>query len=45
MAARQAEQEAEHKAEAARRAQHASEPTTKRRRGPADNLDADVDLS
>jgi translation initiation factor IF-3 len=45
MAARQAEQEAEHKAEAARRAQHASEPTTKRRRGPADNLDADVDMS
>jgi len=45
MAARQAEQEAEHQAEAARRAQHASEPTTKRRRGPADNLDADVDLS
>jgi translation initiation factor IF-3 len=45
MAARQAEQEAERNAEAARRAQHASEPTTKRRRGPADNLDADVDLT
>ena len=45
MAARQAEQEAERNAEAARRAQHASEPSTKRRRGPADNLDADVDLS
>jgi translation initiation factor IF-3 len=45
MAARQADQDAEHAAEAARRAQHASEPAVKRRRGPADNLDPDVDLN
>ena len=45
MAARQADQDAERTEEAARRALHASEPATKRRRGPADNLDPDVDLS
>ena len=45
MAARQADLDAEHAAEAARRAQHASEPVVKRRRGPADNLDPDVDLN
>ncbi len=45
MAARAADQEAEHSEQAARRAQHASEPVVKRRRGPADNLDPDVDLN
>jgi translation initiation factor IF-3 len=45
MAARQADHDAEHAAEAARRAEHASEPVVKRRRGPADNLDPDVDLN
>jgi translation initiation factor IF-3 len=42
MAERQADQDAEHQQLADLRAQHAAEPATKRRRGPADNLDADV---
>jgi translation initiation factor IF-3 len=42
MAERQDAAEAEHQQLADLRAQHAAEPATKRRRGPADNLDADV---
>ncbi len=45
MAARQASAEAERQQEAELRAQHASEPTAPRRRGPADNLDPDIDLN
>jgi translation initiation factor IF-3 len=44
MAARQADAEAEHTEQANRRAQHAAEAPVKRRRGPADNLDPDVDV-
>ena len=44
MAARQADLDAEHEEQARQRAQHASEPVAKKRRGPADNLDPDVDL-
>jgi translation initiation factor IF-3 len=44
-AARQADAEAEHTEQAARRAEAAAAPTVKRRRGPADNLDPDVDLN
>jgi hypothetical protein len=42
MAERQDAADAEHQQLADLRAQHAAEPATKRRRGPADNLDADV---
>ena len=45
MAERQADQEAERTAQANQRAQHAAEPSAPRRRGPADNLDPDVDLT
>ena len=45
MAERQAEAEAERTAQANQRAQHAAEPSAPRRRGPADNLDPDVDLT
>jgi translation initiation factor IF-3 len=44
MAARQAGLDAEHAQLADLRAQHAAQPVVKRRRGPADNMDADVDL-
>ncbi len=44
MAERQAGADEEHRQLADLRAQHAAEPTTPRRRGPADNLDPDVDL-
>ncbi len=44
-ALRAADAEAEQSALAARRAEHAAEPVAKRRRGPADNLDPDVDLT
>jgi translation initiation factor IF-3 len=44
MAARQADLDAEQAQLADLRAQHAAQPTVKRRRGPADNMDADVDL-
>jgi translation initiation factor IF-3 len=45
MAEREADAEAERVEQAAQRAQHAAEPQAKRRRGPTDNLDADVDLN
>ena len=45
MAEREADAEAERMEQADRRAQHAAEPPAKRRRGPADNLDSDVDLN
>ncbi len=45
MAERQAGLEAERDQLADIRAQHAAEPTAPRRRGPADNLDPDVELS
>jgi translation initiation factor IF-3 len=45
MAEREADAEAERVEQAAQRAQHAAEPQVKRRRGPADNLDPDVDLN
>jgi translation initiation factor IF-3 len=44
MAARQADLDAEQAQLADLRAQHAAQPTVKRRRGPADNMDADIDL-
>jgi translation initiation factor IF-3 len=44
-AERLADAQAERTEQADRRAQAAAEPVTKRRRGPADNLDPDVDLS
>jgi translation initiation factor IF-3 len=44
MAARQAGLDAEQAQLADLRAQHAAQPVVKRRRGPADNMDADVDL-
>jgi translation initiation factor IF-3 len=44
-AERLADAEAERTEQAGRRAQAAAEPATKRRRGPADNLDPDIDLS
>ncbi len=44
-AERQADAEAEHTEQAARRAQAAAETAPKRRRGPADNLDPDIDLN
>ncbi|HEY5822244.1 MAG TPA: translation initiation factor IF-3, partial [Propionibacteriaceae bacterium] len=44
MAERQAEADAERHVLADLRAQHASEPVREKRRGPADNLDPDVDL-
>jgi translation initiation factor IF-3 len=44
MAAREADQQAEQAQLADLRAQHAAQPVVKRRRGPADNMDADVDL-
>jgi translation initiation factor IF-3 len=44
MAARQADLDAEQAQLADLRAQHAAQPVVKRRRGPADNMDADVDL-
>jgi len=44
MAAREADHEAEQAQLADLRAQHAAQPVVKRRRGPADNMDADVDL-
>jgi hypothetical protein len=43
MAERQAGADAEHAELADLRAQHAAEPVVKKRRGPADNLDADVE--
>ena len=45
MAERQADADAERSQLADLRAQHAAEPVSKKRRGPADNLDPDVDLS
>ena len=45
MAERQADSDAEQAELADHRAQVASQPVVKRRRGPADNLDPDVDLS
>ncbi len=45
MAERQAADDAEQAQLADLRAQHAAEPVVKKRRGPADNLDPDVDLS
>jgi translation initiation factor IF-3 len=44
-AERLADAEAEHAEAAASRARAAAQPTTKKRRGPADNLDPDVDLN
>jgi translation initiation factor IF-3 len=44
MAEREADAEAERVEQADHRAQHAAEPQVKRRRGPADNLDPDVDV-
>ncbi len=44
-AARQADADAEQAELATRRAQAAAEPTAPRRRGPADNLDPDIDLN
>jgi translation initiation factor IF-3 len=44
-AERLADAEAERTEQADRRAQAAAEPVAKKRRGPADNLDPDVDLS
>ena len=44
MAERAAAAEAERTAEAEHRASHQTESTTKRRRGPADNLDPDIDV-
>jgi translation initiation factor IF-3 len=44
-AERLADAEAERTEQAGRRAQAAAQPATKRRRGPADNLDPDIDLS
>jgi translation initiation factor IF-3 len=44
-AARLADAEAERTEQADRRAQAAAQPVTKKRRGPADNLDPDVDMS
>ena len=44
MAARQADEDAEQAQLADIRAQHAAQPAAKRRRGPADNLDPDIDL-
>jgi translation initiation factor IF-3 len=43
-AERLADAEAERSEQADRRAQAAAEPATKKRRGPADNLDPDIDL-
>jgi translation initiation factor IF-3 len=43
-AEREAEAEAERTQLADRRAQAAAEPATKKKRGPADNLDPDIDL-
>jgi translation initiation factor IF-3 len=43
-AERAADAEAERTEQADRRAQHAAEPVTARRRGPADNLDPDIDV-
>lgn len=44
MAARQANLEAEHAEQVELRERAAATPTAKRRRGPADNMDPDVDL-
>jgi translation initiation factor IF-3 len=44
-AERLADAEAERTEQADRRAQAAAQPTAKKRRGPADNLDPDIDLS
>ncbi len=44
MAEREADAEAERTQLADRRAQAAAEPATKKKRGPADNLDPDIDL-
>jgi translation initiation factor IF-3 len=44
-AARLADAEAERTEQAGRRAQAAAQPAAKKRRGPADNLDPDMDLS
>ena len=44
MAQRAADAEAEREAEAEHRAAHQSGPQTERRRGPADNMDPDIDL-
>ena len=44
MAQRVADAEAEAKAEAEHRASHQSTTQTKKRRGPADNMDPDIDL-
>ena len=44
-AERLADAEAEHTEQADRRAQAAAQPAAKKRRGPADNLDPDIDLS
>jgi translation initiation factor IF-3 len=44
-AERLADAEAERSEQADRRAQAAAQPATKKRRGPADNLDPDIDLS
>ena len=43
-AVRQASADAEQAQLADLRAQHAAQPATKRRRGPADNMDPDIDL-
>jgi translation initiation factor IF-3 len=44
-AERLADAEAERTQQADRRAQAAAQPAAKKRRGPADNLDPDIDLS
>jgi translation initiation factor IF-3 len=44
-AERLADAQAERTEQADRRAQAAAQPATKKRRGPADNLDPDIDLS
>ena len=45
LAERLADAEAERTEQADRRAQAAAQPAAKKRRGPADNLDPDIDLS
>jgi translation initiation factor IF-3 len=44
-AERQADAEVERTEQADHRTQHAEQPPTKKKRGPADNLDPDIDLS
>jgi translation initiation factor IF-3 len=44
-AERLADAQAERSEQADRRAQAAAQPASKKRRGPADNLDPDIDLS